>query len=207
MAVFVIEGVVATGKTALVKAIEQSTLWRERPTKVTLSEHYTERVLELTSPSIVDRQALLLEHLSLAHQLHMRWASSRFRGNRAVEPWVIIERFHLTHAAQVGDFAPFRDFDEQLRELGGVLVLVHHPPELLLQNILATIPERPPVWERWLRSLGSDREIEGYFLQLQDNCLAFYEQSCLVKQRYVAYSQTPARLADAILGCDVRDLS
>ncbi|MBS3985005.1 MAG: hypothetical protein KGZ66_05320 [Selenomonadales bacterium] len=200
MAVVIIEGVVATGKTLLVKAIEETPFWQERPTKVMLSEHYTERVLELTSPSVLDRQALLTEHLGLARQLHKRYAGSRFRGNRAVEPLVIIERFHLTHAAQVGDFAPFLDIDAALCELGARLILLHHPPESLLKNILATIPERPPMWARWLRSLGNEQEIESYFSRLQDSCLAYYEQSRLLKQQYRAYSLTPAQLADAILG-------
>lgn len=207
MAVIIIEGVIATGKTALIRAIEQSALWRERPTKVVLSEHYTERVLELTSPNIPDRQALLTEHLCLIRQLHRRWANSRFRDSRAVEPLVVIERFHLTHAAQVGNFAPFRDIDEALCELGGMLVLLHHPPELLLKSIMATIPARPPMFAKWLGSLGNEQEIEAYFSRLQDSCLAFYGQSCLRKQQYLAYSLTPAQLADAVFGSDLRDLS
>lgn len=195
MAVFVIEGVVATGKTALVKAIEQSTLWREQPTKLTLSEHYTERVLELTSPTIGDRQALLAEHLSLVRQLQMRWASSRFRGNRDVEPLVIIERFHLTHAAQVGDFTPFRQCDEELKELGAVLVFLDHPPELLLARILATVRERHPQWGSWLHSLGNHKDIEGLFLRLQQNSMAYFKESCLPKLRFTAHDLSPEQLA------------
>jgi len=198
MAIIIIEGVVATGKTLLVKAIEKAPFWQERPTKIMLSEHYTERVLELTSPGVWDRHALLTEHLGLARQLHMRYAGSRFRGSRVVEPLVIIERFHLTHAAQVGDFAPFRDIDDALCELGGRLILLHHPPDSLLKNVLATIQERPPMWAQWLRSLGNEQEIESYFARLQDNCLSFYAQSCLVKQQYRAYSLAPAQIAEAI---------
>ncbi|MBT9177421.1 MAG: hypothetical protein DDT20_01754 [Firmicutes bacterium] len=208
VAVIVIEGIVATGKTTLVKAIERSALWQDRPTKVIISEHYTERVLELTSPTIAERQALLAEHLSIAQTLHKRWAGSRFKGNNALEPLIIMERFHLTHAAQVGDFAPFREFDAALRELGGRLILLHHPPELLLQNIMATIPSRPPMWENWLRSLGSEKDIEAYFSQLQRRCLEYYEQSCLDKQQCLAYSLSPEKLAKNTLFLrDLGDLS
>ncbi len=205
MAVIVIEGVVATGKTALLKAIEGSALWQERPTKAVISEHYTERVLELTSPTLADRQTLLAEHLNLAQALHRRWAGARFRGNPAVEPLVVLERFHLTHAAQIGDFAPFREFDAQLRELGGKLILLHHPPERLLPDILATMPSRPPLWESWLRSLGSEKDIESYFRELQRRSLDYYEQSCLAKERYLAYSLSPRQLAQKIR--DLCDLS
>lgn len=195
MAVIVVEGVVAAGKTALVKAIERSREWQERSTKVTISEHYTERVLELTQPTIADRQNLLVEHLSIAQALHKRWAGSRFKGNNALEPLIVMERFHLTHAAQVGDFAPFREFDAALRELGGRLILLHHPPELLLRNIVATMPSRPPMWEKWLRSLGSEKDIESYFSHLQRQSLDYYEQSCLDKRQYLAYSLSPEQLA------------
>jgi len=199
MTIIIIEGVVATGKTALVKALEQCAFWRERPTKVTISEHYTERVLELTAPSVKDRQTLLYEHLAMARTLHARWTGSRFGGNRALAPLMLLERFHLSHAAQVGDFAPFRQCDKELKELGAALVFLHHPPELLLSRVLATVRERHPMWESWLRSLGSHRDIEDFFCGLQQNSMAYYEEVCLPKIRFSAHGISAEQLAQEVL--------
>ncbi|MDP3058252.1 MAG: hypothetical protein Q8N36_02205, partial [bacterium] len=152
MAIIILEGIVATGKTVLSRGIEAHAEWQQYPTRTVISEHYTERVLELTSPTMEDRLALLELHLSSASQLHRLWGTYRFSGNMKTQPQFIYDRFHVTHAAQIGIIEPFLALEEQLQELDTTLVLLVHPPEELAIRILATRHERGLMWKRWLAS-------------------------------------------------------
>lgn len=187
MAILLIEGVVATGKTTLLTALQQMPAWQERPTKLVLSEHYTERVLELTKPTVDSRLALLSRHVDICETLHGIWRDSRFSNNRGLAPIVLCERFHLTHAAQVETLAPFSVLEQRLSACDALLVFLYHPPELILERIKATEETRNVMWRRWLRSLGSDQDIARYFLALQDNSVKFFAASKLPKISFEAH--------------------
>ena len=187
MAVLLIEGVVATGKTTLLTALQQMPAWQERPTKLVLSEHYTERVLELTKPTLDSRLALLSRHVDICTTLHDIWRDSRVSDNRGLAPLVLCERFHLTHAAQVETLAPFSALEQQLSNCDALLVFLYHPPELMLERIKATEETRNVMWRRWLRSLGSDQDMVKYFLALQEHSAKFFAASKLPKISFEAH--------------------
>lgn len=199
MTVIIVEGVVATGKTTLLRALQKTELWQERPTKLVVSEHYTERVLELTQPEVADRVRLLDKHVEGFRTLHDLWRDYRFKGQAELAPLAIFERFHLTHAAHVGDFSPFRRCEEGLRRNEALLVVLYHPLGLMLPRIMATEHSRNPMWQRWLRSLGSEKEIEDYFTRLQDRTLAYYEESGLPKVKLEAWALAPVQMAEEIV--------
>lgn len=199
MVAIIVEGVVATGKTALVKALTQHPAWTNRPTRSVISEHYTERVLELTDPTVADRVQLLELHMTHVRTADQLWKSYRFRGEHALAPVALLERFHLTHAAQVGDFEPFLAIDDELHHLGATVIFIHHPRELLLRNILDTEYSRNTMWQRWLRSLGTENQIEDYFWRLQENAKEFTIQSKIRVKVIEAYSQSPQGLAKDVL--------
>ncbi|MDP3486419.1 MAG: hypothetical protein Q8S19_00615 [Bacillota bacterium] len=199
MAVIIIEGVVATGKTTLVSALTQHPAWMAKPTRAVISEHYTERVLELTNPTVADRVQLLERHMTLLRTADELWKSYRFQGEHTVAPVTLLERFHLTHAAQVSDFAPFMDIDRELSRLDAAVVFIHHPRELLLRHILDTEHSRNPMWQRWLRSLGTESEIEDYFWRLQENIKVFINYSKTKVKTIEAYSRPPQELAEEVL--------
>ncbi|MBS3872739.1 MAG: hypothetical protein KGZ92_08040 [Firmicutes bacterium] len=195
MTVLLIEGVVATGKTTLLAELQQTTPWRERPTKLVLSEHYTERVLELTGPTVESRLALLGRHVDICETLHQIWRASRFGDSRTLAPLVLCERFHLTHAAQANDFAPFSGLEQRLENCGALLVFLYHPKELLLERIKATENRRNDMWRRWLRSLGTDQELASYFMALQEKSAKFFAASTLPKIAIEAHGKEPAVMA------------
>ncbi|KAF0193972.1 MAG: Uncharacterized protein FD169_2134 [Bacillota bacterium] len=198
MAVIIIEGVVATGKTTLVNALTQHPAWSSKPTRSVISEHYTERVLELTSPTVTDRVQLLEQHMIHIRTTNELYKKYRFYGEHALVPVTLLERFHLTHAAQVGDFTPFVAIDNELSHLGAALVFIYHPRPLLLRHILDT-SKRNPLWQRWLRSLGTESQIEDYFWRLQENTKIFVSYSRARIKMIEAYSQTPQELAEEVL--------
>jgi len=187
MTVLLIEGVVATGKTTLLAALQQMPAWQERPTKLVLSEHYTERVLELTKPTVDSRLALLSRHVDICRTLHDIWRDSRFGDNRDLAPLVLCERFHITHAAQVETLAPFAVLEQQISDCDALLVFLYHPPELMLERIKATEETRHVMWRRWLRSLGSEQDMARYFLTLQENSAKFFAASKLPKISFEAH--------------------
>jgi len=195
MTVLLIEGVVATGKTTLLVELQKTDLWQSLPTKFVLSEHYTERVLELTAPDTDARLQLLSRHVNTAEYLHTLWSSSRFKDQVEYRPHMLCERFHLTHAAQINDFEPFRSLDERLKAVGAVLLLLYHPEQALLTRIKDTIPIRPPKWQRWLNSLGNEEDIARYFLSLQYRSMSFFYESRLKKIALEAHSVHPQDLA------------
>jgi len=199
VAVIIIEGVVATGKTALVNGITQHPAWVSKPTRSVVSEHYTERVLELTNPTVARRVQLLERHMTHIRSAHELWSQYRFQGQPSLAPVTLLERFHLTHAAQVGDFAPFVPIDTELVHLDAAVVFVFHPPELLLQHILSTEYSRNSMWQRWLRSLGTDSQIEDYFCRLQENAKLYLSHSRIRTILIEAYSQSPQKLAEEVL--------
>lgn len=199
MSVLIIEGVVATGKTSLVNSIVHHPHWLARPTRAVLSEHYTERVLELTQPTVDERVRLLEGHLSSICGLYRLWTTYRFKHDLNLAPAVLLERFHLTHAAQVGEFSPFEHIDEALSELGATLVMLYHSRETLLTSILATEHSRNPMWQRWLRSLGNEKQIEEYFLRLQENTLSNLAHSQVRSLSIEAHSAPPEALAIEVI--------
>lgn len=198
MTILLVEGVVATGKTTILGELQRTDLWRERPTKILLSEHYTERVLELTTPTVAARVELLTQHVDMAEDLHRLWSGSRFSHERNLEPLIFFERFHLTHAAQIADLAPFIRLEERLLAMGALLLFLHHPPCRLLERIKATERVRSGQWKLWLRSLGSDEDIAHYFLSLQENSASIFAQSRLKKFALEAHSIPPTAMAEKV---------
>jgi len=195
MTVLLIEGVAATGKSTLLAELQKTDLWQSLPTKVVLSEHYTERVLELTAPDTDARLRLLTQHVHTAEYLHGLWSGSRFKDLVGYRPHILCERFHLTHAAQINDFGPFRPLDDRLSAVGAVLLFLYHPQQALLARIKETIRIRPPKWQKWLNSLGSEEDIAHYFLSLQDRSMSFFRESGLKKIALEAHSVHPQDLA------------
>jgi len=198
MTILLIEGVVATGKTTLLTALQQVAPWQERPTKLVLSEHYTERVLELTRPTVDSRLTLLSRHVDICETLHEIWSTSRFRDSRLLAPIVLCERFHLTHAAQISALAPFYALEQRLLKCDALLVFLYHPPELILERIKATEVTRHAMWQRWLRSLGSDQDMASYFLGLQESSAKFFAASKLPKISFEAHRLSAADMASQL---------
>jgi RNase adaptor protein for sRNA GlmZ degradation len=187
MPTIIVEGVVAAGKTTLVRALEDTDYWRSHQTHLAISEHFTERALELVSPSPADRVRLLEANVDAIEPLYRLWTTYRFRQNSDVEPLVIFDRFHLTHSAQVG-FDHFPGVESRLAQLNPLIVFLEHPLETLLPRVLATKNERNLAWKMWLNSLGSEQQVNAYFTGLQDRMADAFERSALPKVKLEAQS-------------------
>ncbi|MEG3840321.1 hypothetical protein [Microcoleus sp. herbarium14] len=187
---WIIEGVVASGKTTFIKEL-QHILANRHParTKVYISEHYTERVLEnekakgsLTAQATIDLASKIVEELeSIA-----AWKSeSKFchnQGNAVIDS--TLERFLGSHYANLKtlnlwhsnsqDKSRIIDIYNRLSILGFSVVILKLPDSLISQAVASTKLYRNAAWCQYLETIGNDEEVGSYYLNWQNKLLEFY---------------------------------
>ena len=186
----IIEGVVASGKTTFIKEL-QHILDNRHParTKVYISEHYTERVLEnekakgsLTAQATIDLASKIVEELeSIA-----AWKSeSKFcnnQGNAVIDS--TLERFLGSHYANLKtmnlwdtnsqDESRIIDIYNRLEKLGFSVVILKLPDSMISQAVVSTKLYRNTAWSQYLETIGNDEEVGSYYLNWQNKLLEFY---------------------------------
>ena len=185
-----IEGVVASGKTTFIKELQQILANRHPDrTKVCISEHYTERVLEdekakrsLTAQATIDLASNIVEKLeSIAS-----WKSeSKFchnEGNAVIDS--TLERFLGSHYANLTTmnlwFSNFQDESRiidiynRLEVLGFSVVILKLPDSLISQAVASTKLYRNTAWSQYLEAIGNDEEVGSYYLNWQNQLFEFY---------------------------------
>jgi hypothetical protein len=186
----IIEGVVASGKTTLIKEL-QHILVNKHParTKIYIGEHYTERILEnekakgsLTAKATIDLASKIVEELeSIA-----AWKSeSKFchnQGNAVIDS--TLERFLGSHYANLKTLNLWHsnsqnesriiDIYNRLEILGFSVVILKLPDSLISQAVMSTKLCRNTGWSQYLKTIGNDEEVESYYLNWQNKLLEFY---------------------------------
>jgi hypothetical protein len=187
---WIIEGVVASGKTTFIQELQQI-LANKYParTKVYISEHYTERILEdqkanrsLTAQSTIDLAGNILEELEDI----ARWKSeSKFcnhEGNAIINS--TLERFLRSHYANLKimnlwypnpqDESKIIDIYHRLEVLGFSVVILKLPDSLISQAVASTKLYRNTAWSQYLEAIGNDEEVGSYYLNWQNKLFEFY---------------------------------
>lgn len=187
---WIIEGVVASGKTTFIKEL-QDILANRHParTKVYISEHYTERVLEnekakrsLTAQATIDLSSRIVEELEGI----AAWKSeSKFchnQGNAVIDS--TLERFLGSHYANLKtmnlwhsnsqDKSRMIDIYNRLSILGFSVVILKLPDSLISQAVASTKLYRNAAWCQYLETIGNDEEVGSYYLNWQNKLLEFY---------------------------------
>lgn len=187
---WIVEGVVASGKTTLIQELQQ-TLANRHParTKVYISEHYTERILEnekakgsLTAQATIELASNIVEELERI----AAWKSeSKFchnQGNAVIDS--TLERFLGSHYANLKalnlwhsnsqDESKIIDIYNRLEILGFSIVILKLPDSLISQAVASTKLYRNTAWSQYLKTIGNDEEVESYYLNWQNKLFEFY---------------------------------
>lgn len=187
---WIVEGVVASGKTTLIQELQQILANRyPARTKVFISEHYTERVLEnekakgcLTAQSTIDLASKIVKELEGI----AAWKSeSKFchnRGNAVIDS--TLERFLGSHYANLKtmnlwhsdseDESRIIDIYNRLSILGFSVVILKLPDSLISQAVASTKLYRNAAWCQYLETIGNDGEVGSYYLNWQNKLFEFY---------------------------------
>ncbi|KAA5597306.1 hypothetical protein [Blastochloris sulfoviridis] len=187
---FIIEGVTGVGKSIVFKRM-QALIGERHPanTKLLLSEHYTERVLEHAKEAGTLTEEQVAKHLvdlmAVPAMLKSMLEGSKFRGRAGnASPIVLMERFLLSHVANMrmlglGQWQRNHDFVARLYAQADdcqiVRIVLRCRDEELPARVLSTRRHRNTHWSSHLDSLGDDSQIADFYRCWQRHLLDFAE--------------------------------
>lgn len=181
MSGLIIEGVCATGKSTILKALTNKDWYIEKQTKIQLSEYLTERIVENLKPTVDKRVELLQEYVDIFETVHNNFYNSRFKNTKSlrVSPFFIAERFHLTHAVEAKDFNLFRNIDVRLKNMDFKLVVLIMKEEVFRDRIEDTFPRRPETWKNYCLSFGGIGGACERYINMQRTLLEYAKQTSI----------------------------
>lgn len=183
----IIDGVTASGKTSVLKILKQS-LEASKPemSKIFLSEHYTQRMLEHKKESgdlcFNDVKIHINEILNSLKVYDAMLKKSKFNNDpRGAELLVVLERFFLTHMIELNlnneEEKYLLNIYNELEEYNVKQFLLVIPEELMRDRIMSTLKYRNEYWEQFLYSLGkTEDDIVKYFIDWQRKMLSKTEE-------------------------------
>lgn len=148
-----LEGIVASGKTSILRELQNHGPWQRRGSKLVLSEYFTERANEhLRSRTAETYHGLMQKNVRLleaAHQIEV--ASPLLTTGGGHDLCFVIERFHLTNAISYagGTFDAYRDVDQELARLGCRLALLVIDEMMVGPRIAEVYRQRGPRWQAY----------------------------------------------------------
>lgn len=180
----IIDGVVASGKSSIIKYLQQK-LVEVYPyrSKFFLSEHYTERMLEELKENnlLAARQAK--RHIQTILDTLQRYdemlKKSKFKDNpKNAELILVVERFILTHLASLKDKRGYslkeaRQQFSLIKKFNIKQVVLVIPEEFLKERIMSTINHRNNEWREFLYSKGNEGQIIKRFRDWQDKLVEY----------------------------------
>lgn len=152
-----IEGIVASGKTSLIRAMQAMPEWQRRSSKLLLSEFFTERANEhLRSRDSEAYRGLMQKNLRIleaARQIEI--ASPLLSQGTDRELCFLLERFHLTNAVSYadGEFDGFREIDLALARLNCRLVLLVVDDRMVPARVAEVFRQRGAAWQQYQQRL------------------------------------------------------
>jgi hypothetical protein len=185
----IVEGVTASGKSTILRSLQQR-LAIERPTttKLFLSEHYTERVLEDARANHTLTLAKALQHItelvSTIEQINSWKVNGKFAdisGNSEII--VLVERFYGAHVANLESrgvpmsqtiLQSVATLYDRLASIGMSIAILTVQPELLPAPVADTRGNRNQKWSNYLDSIGDREAINAHFLRWQERLVSFY---------------------------------
>lgn len=177
----IIEGVCATGKTIILNDLTQRQSYTEKKNKLQLSEHMTERVIENINPSTERRIELLTDYTNMFTKMHTTFYNSRFKNTEAsdINPFYLVERFHLTHAVEIKDFESFRDIDNQLADIGFRVVILTMDKNVFKRRLENTFTLRDELWYNYIMSFGGIEKAAERYYAMQKLLLKYAKSTSL----------------------------
>lgn len=187
LAGLVLEGVCGVGKTTLFNELLRSpqVLSLAFPSRIALSEHHTQRVLEKKERdeglTLHDNLTLLGRHVAYLESLRDSLARMPWRENGRTNMRILclLERFHWTHAVHY-DHVQWSDVigvDSRLAGMKFKCCLLTMDDALFQHRIL---DDRGPGWRDYVSRYGnSDEQILAYYRNQQKQFLDMCDQSLM----------------------------
>ena len=180
----IIDGVAGSGKTTILKKVH-SRIFKIEPsaTKLFISEHYTERMLEHLKENGKLDGKYIKNHTekiigTLAAYQDMLNGSKFSTDPKGVEIFATLERFILTHFSSMHienkySIGEAKSHYETLARMGIKQVVLTVPESRMKKQILSTLNYRNEVWKDYLYSKGDEREIINGYIQWQKNFMKY----------------------------------
>lgn len=179
----IIEGISASGKSIIFEKLTNRDWYREKQSKIQLSEYLTERIVENIEPTVDKRVELLEGYVDILEKVYFNFYNSRFKNTslERVKPFFILERFHMTHSVEGGSFNAFKDIDNRLNNMNFKLILLMMDENVVKERLIDTFPRRPATWKNYCLSFGGiDGAVEKY-VNMQRTLLDFSKETSLSK--------------------------
>lgn len=168
MVAVVVDGISASGKSLLLRAIKRaSDDIGPNFTKLYLTEHLTERFFERATPSPAEVHAHVARLLRLAASLQAIQSASPFSGNDKVVT-IVIERLFLTLLSRELMLETFFDeYAEVFRDVGLKSILLIIPDAAIEGRLARSITERNQAWRDHIDRLGGMPGATAHFRSQQ----------------------------------------
>ncbi|HPU84118.1 MAG TPA: hypothetical protein PLE60_02120 [Candidatus Latescibacteria bacterium] len=152
-----LEGIVASGKTSVIRAIQALPAWQRRSSKLLLSEFFTERANEHLRNRDADAYRALMHKnlriLDAARQIEM--ASPLLSEESGRELCYLLERFHFTNAISYADglLETYRDIDLTLARLNCRVVVLLVEESMVSSRVAEVFRQRGQAWQAYQKRL------------------------------------------------------
>ena len=183
----IIEGVASSGKTSILKHLHAK-ISEQFPasTKLFISEHYTERMLEhlkeskkLSGLYIKNHIGRVVDNLENYQDMLNK---SKFASNpKSANAYVTLERFILTYLSSSPIEKEYslneaKQHFKKLNNMGIKQVVLTIPQEHFKERLLSTLKYRNDTWKEHLYSRGNEDEVIAYYLKWQEEFLDYADK-------------------------------
>lgn len=176
----VLEGIVGSGKTSVIRHLKKYFLEKDCSVLI-LTEHYTERPMEpLPAASSVKSVSHLNQITNVVKTLH-EMENETPSGLRS-DAYFVFERFHLSHCLDISGFEHFdkyRDIDRQLNTFGCKLVVLTIEENIILERcVVSTRKWRDEKWKNYLTRIAPTEEgVADHYKKQQKEFVELCQQS------------------------------
>ena len=179
-----VEGIVSSGKTSIIRELHSHDAWAQRDSKLVLSDFFTDRANEhLRTRDESSYRTLMRRNLAALEALHRVEASSPLlQSGSGRDLCFILERFHLSHAVHHagGEAEVFGDIDRELGNLGCKIVLLTVQEMFIGSRVAELFRLRGPRWQMYQNRLQKRvGDLGVYFGGIQRQLVDLAEASSL----------------------------
>jgi len=199
-----LEGIVSSGKTSVIRELQTRKRWVERSSKLILSDLFTVRANEhLRSRNERTYRTLMRQNLDVLEAAHeIEIASQLASPGSGRDLAYVLERFHISNAIDYadGNFEAYRDIDATLATLGCRGVVLTVPDMFAGARIRETFERRGPRWKAYCEKLEARvGDVGRHFLAKQEQIKAGARWSSM-EFRVIETTERDWRMAvDAVL--------
>ena len=152
-----IEGIVSSGKTSIIRELHSHDAWVQRDAKLVLNEFFTDRANEhLRTRDESSYRTLMRRNLAALEALRKVEASTPLlQEGSGRDLCFILERFHLSHTVHHagGESEAFGDIDRELGSLGCKIVVLTVQEMFIESRVTELFRFRGPRWQMYQNRL------------------------------------------------------